>query len=123
MTKLFNKLCSTFFNCALCGTLLGCRGSCIGVFFPFVLLYVSIKDFKCMKWVKIRINERMGKEKHIDNKVDCGRRHSSVQGDKSNVSRRHSRDFGSRRDRKTEKTPGKPLDSLSYGPCASTTNV
>ena len=43
------------------------------------------------------------------------------QRDEANVSRRHSRDFGSRRDRKTENNPGKPLDSLSYSAC--TTNV
>ena len=50
MTKLFTKLCSTFLNCDLCRTLWGCRGSCIGICFLFVLLYVRMKDFKCKKW-------------------------------------------------------------------------
>ena len=55
VTKLFTKLCSTFLNCDLCMTLWRCRGSCIGICFLCVLLHASMKDFKCKKWVKIKI--------------------------------------------------------------------
>ena len=51
MTKLFTKLHSIFINCELSMSLWGCRGSCTGKCFWFILLLVQAVD-KNKNWMK-----------------------------------------------------------------------
>ena len=56
--SLFTKLHSTFLNCELSMTLLGCRGSCIGICFWFILLHAQAVD-KNKNWMKRRGKKRL----------------------------------------------------------------
>ena len=58
MTKLFTKLHSTFLNCDMCRTLLGCRGSCIGIGFWFILLHAQAVG-KNKNWMKQQGKKRL----------------------------------------------------------------